>query len=268
LKTLLLSLLLASALLGAAADEAQLNLPRGAKAAWAVPEGAALPAGARFDVDAKGGVWLLPVSRVLTRADGVGLVLEQEMRDLAFDGGELRLASDLAAGGLRLTDVKGKVSGKVKPLLLAPGPGWRLAEGGTDGVVAFGWDEDAGRSALVRLNDRRKVLQWPERVLAAVAGGGAWYLATPSGVQRVSREGKAQPWGAVPGGISSLAWVEGAGLAAGGPQGVSLFTAAGKRRPLVSAKAPRVRGKSGALYVLLPSQGGVLKITGLSADAQ
>jgi hypothetical protein len=239
-------------------------LPQGAKAAWVVPQGKALPANARFEVDPAGGVWLLPVPRLLLGADGAALVLDDELRDLAFSGKELSVASDRAAGGLALRKLKSGLAGTLKRQMLLPGPGWRLAEG-PDGAVAFGFDPEQDKALLFRLKDRRKVLAWPERVLAAVGAEGAWFLSTPSGIQRISSSGAVQAWGALPGGASSLAWVQGAGLAAAGPLGVGLFSAAGKLRPLLDAKGPRVRGRGANLYVLLPDQGGVLKITGLGA---
>jgi hypothetical protein len=229
-----------------------------------VPQGKALSANARFEVDGGGAIWLLPVPRLLLGADGAGLVLDEELRDLAFSGGELSIATDRAAGGLALRKVKGGLAGKLKRQLLLPGPGWRLAEG-PEGAVAFGFDAELGKALLFRVKDRRKVLAWPERVLAAVGADGAWFLSTPSGIQRVSAAGTVQAWGALPGGASSLAWIQGAGLAAAGPMGVGLFSAAGKLRPLLDAKGPRVRARGANLYVLLPDQGGVLKITGLGA---
>jgi hypothetical protein len=250
--------------LAAAAAAPSLALPPGAKAVWALPQGAALPAGARFEVDAAGSVWLLPMPRLLTRADGAALVLDEMARDLVFDGRELLLATDLAAGGLKLRQLKGGLAAKVQRKLMLPGPGWRLAAG-SDGAVAFGFDADQGRSLLFRVQDRHKVLAWPERVLAAVGTAEGWFLATPSGIQRVSKAGALQAWGVLPGGASSLAWVQGAGLAAAGPKGAGLFTAAGKLQPLLDAQSPRVRARGSDLYVLLPEAGGVLKITGLGA---
>ena len=266
-RTLILAGLCAP-VLKAAGPEGSLRLPEGAKAAWAVAPGPALPPAARFDVDAKGGVWFLPAPRALIRADGLALALDDDARDLAFAGAKLCLATDLAAGDLKLRKRKAGVSAKLRRQLLLPSPDWRLAKGGPDGAVAFGWDPEAGRSVLVRVADRRKLLVWPERVLAADGTADAWFLATASGVERVSRQGASSRWGSLPGGVSSLAWVEGAGLAVAGPQGAALFQGPGKRLPLVSSKFARVRSRAGALYLLLPAQGGVLKITGLGVRAQ
>lgn len=265
-RTLIFASLCAPAL-GASGLGPRLKLPDGAKAAWAVAPGPALPSTARFDVDAQGGLWFLPTTRALIRADGLALVLEEEARDLAFSGSKLSLVTDLAAGDLKLHKHQAGVSAKVQRQLLLPSPDWRLAKGGPDGAVAFGWDPDAGQSVLVRVSDRRKLLAWPERVLAAEGTADAWFLATASGIQRVSRQGVSKHWGTVPGGVSSLAWVEGAGLAAAGPLGAALFSGPGKVKPLVNAKFARVRAHAGALYLLLPEQGAVLKITGLGATA-
>ena len=252
----------ASGLLAATAFP-QLSLPKGANATWATPPGEAVPATARFDVDAKGGVWFLPAPRILVRADGLGLVLDQGARDLIFSKEGLRVSSDTIAGPLQLKKLKSGWTAKIKSQLVLPSAAWRLAKGGPDAVVSFGWDEATNQSVVVRLLDRRKVLEWPERVLAAEGTQDAWFLATPSGVQRVSRQGASSFWGTLPGGVSSLAWVEGAGLAVAGPQGAALFTSPGKRLPLVKSLSPRVRALGPDLYILLPEFGGVLKITGL-----
>jgi hypothetical protein len=244
---------------------AGLLLPAGAKAAWVLAPGRALPATTRFDVDPDGRLWLLPVSRILSCSSGLMVALEKEVRDFAFSSQSLRLATDSVAGGLTLHKTARGLSGKVDRKLILPEGVWRLAKGGPDGVVAFGWEAENGHSVLYRVDDRRKVLVWPERVLAAEGTASAWFLATPGGIVRVSRQGEAKRWGSLPGGISSLAWVEGAGLVAAGPQGAALFKDAGKLLPLVVAKSPRVRARGNALYVLLPEQGGVLKITGLAA---
>jgi len=264
---LLLGLLFSAVPLISAPVGPGLLLPSGAKAAWVLAPGKALPAVTRFDIDAGGGLWLLPVPRVLTRGDGLSLVMEKEVRDLAFAPGSLRLVTDSVAGSLRLKKHKAGLAGQLQPKLILPSPAGRLAKGGPDGVVAFGWEADNARSVLYRVDDRRKVLVWPERVLAAEGTASSWFLATPSGIVRVSRQGQASRWGSLPGGVSSLAWVEGAGLVAAGPQGAALFRDAGKLLPLVVAKSPRVRSRGSALYVLLPEQGGVLKITGLAAPA-
>ena len=244
-----------------------LFLPAGAKSAWVLAPGKALAVSARFDVDPLGGVWVLPVPHALIRADGLGLVLEKEARDLAFGSGGLCLSTDLVAGPLRLHEGDKSRSGWIERKLLLPSSAWRLAKGGSDGVVAFGWDAESSQSVLYRVKDRHKVLAWPDRILAAEGSDSAWSLATPGGAFRVTRQGSATAWGQLPGGISSLTWLEGAGLVVAGPDGAALMTAPGKLKPLILAKSPRVRAHGGALYVLLPEQGGVLKITGLGADA-
>jgi hypothetical protein len=246
------------------AAEPSFALPAGAKASWVLPQGAALPSQARFEVDAKGGIWLLPVPRLLMGADGARVVLDEMAHDLAFSGPELLLGTDLATGGLKLRNLKDGLAAKVKRQLMLPGPGWRLASS-PHGAVVYGFDAEQGKSLLFRVKDRHKVLAWPERVLAAVGSDDAWFLSTPSGIQRISNGGALQAWGRLPGGASSLAWLEGVGLAAAGPKGVGIFSAAGKLRPLLDAKSPRVRARGSDLYVLLPEEGGVLKITGLGA---
>lgn len=246
-------------------DAFKVLLPKGAKAAWVLHQDQALPSGSRFEVDADGKAWVLTGPRVLFGSNGGVLVLDEAVRDIAFGGSQLIACTDLAAGSLRFHKVKGRNAAKVKRQMLLPEPSWRLAAG-PDSAAVIGFDPDKGRGELFRVKDQRKLLEWPARILAAVGTTDAWFIATPTGIQRISFSGKVQAWGALPGGVSSLAWVQGAGLAAAGPQGVALFAAPNKALPLSDAKSARVRARGSKLYVLLPEQGGVMQVTGLGAQ--
>ena len=244
----------------------KLALPTGAKAAWLIQPGKALPSGTRFDLDRQGNVWLLPVPNLLTRVDGAGVAMREPVRDLVFVNGVLSLVSDIAAGGLQVLKREHVRSGSVRRQLLLPGPGWRLADGGAAGAVAYGVDQDSGQSWLLRLKDRRKLLALPERILAVLGRPDGWYLSTPGGLLKVTSAGTVTHLGRVPGGASSLAWVDKAGLVAAGPQGAALVSG-GKAWPFLLTPNPRVRARGANLYVLVPFNGAVLKITGLHAPA-
>lgn len=264
----ILALLLLATLplaLAAASDEPKLLLPKGGKAKWVLHQDSALPDGSRFEVDADGKAWLLTGPRVLFGSNGAVLVLDEPVRDIAFGGSRLVASTDLAAGTLVTRKVKGRLAAKVKRQMLLPEPSWRLASGPQSAAV-IGFDAGTGKGQLYRVDDQRKILEWPARILAATGADGAWFLATPNGIHRVSSTGGVQAWGQLPGGVSSLAWVEGLGLAAAGPQGVGLFSAPRKVKALSDAKGARVRGRGGKLYVMLPAQGGIMQITGSGAQ--
>jgi hypothetical protein len=239
----------------------QLLLPKGAQAEWVMKSGRALPPGSRFEVDPDGHAWVLAGPRVLLSVDGNLLVLDQPLHDLVFGGSQLVASTDRVAGSLALRKLKGGMAASVKPQMLLPDAAWRLAAGPE--AAAFGFDDEKGRSFLFRVRDQRKILEWPQRILAAVGTKDAWFLSTPSGIERISLSGATQSWGSFPGGASSLAWVEGTGLAAAGPLGVGLFVKPGHLIPLSGARTVRVRARASHLYILVPEQGGVLRIKGL-----
>ena len=243
-----------------------LRLPAGSKAAWVMHQEKPLPEGSRFDIDKEGHAWVLMGPRILFASDGSTVVMEKPLRDIAFGGSYLAAATDLAVGRLELRLMKKRVLvAKVHPQLLLPEPSWRLASN-TASPAVIGFDGERGRGLLFRVDDQHKILEWPERILAAVGTEGAWFLSTPSGIERVAPNGAHQYWGVLPGGASSLAWVKDAGLAVAGPQGVAFFRAPNKIMGLSDAKGARVRARGNKLYVLLPEQGGVMQVTGLGAQ--
>ncbi len=133
------------------------------------------------------------------------------------------------------------------------------------------WDPDAGQSVFgpgqgpsPRAGSGRR------RVLAAAEGTtDAWFLATASGIRADAPGRASQNTGARCRGVSAAsAWVGRIRFGGGGPlRGRPFLRSPGKVKPLLNAKFVRVRSHAGALYLLLPEQGAVLKITGLGASA-
>jgi hypothetical protein len=257
-----LAAFLALALAGSlsAAPAKALNLPRGAKAAWVLKlKSTRLKDSVDFDVDRKGGLWLLPDPKILLRRDGLALVLAQPVDSLAFDPkGGIVLVAGQAEGRLGIRRVKAGLLGFLRDRLVLPGAHWSLADWNT----AFGPDHDDGGFSLVRLSSRRRLLVWPRRILAAARTPEGWVLSTPDALVRVDRGGRSKVIGRFPGGATGLAYVPGVGLAVAGPAGVGLLIH-GVARTLLMAPSPRVRAHGRDLYVLVPSLGGVLKISGL-----
>lgn len=243
----------------------QMRLPQGAKAAWLLHQAKPLPRLSRFEVDSQDNVWVLMGPRILFGSNGGTLVLEAPIHDVAFGGAQLYASTDSVAGPLSLHRHKNFMLAKVKSQLLLPDPSWRLAAGPASAAV-IGFDAESGKGQLFRVEDQRKVLEWPARILAAVGTADAWFLSTPAGIQRISSSGERKFWGLLPGGASSLAWVQGAGLVAAGPRGVALFRSPGKLLGLSDAADARVRARGAKLFVLLPEEGGVMQITGLGGQ--
>jgi hypothetical protein len=251
-------LLAAAAVLGAA--DPQLLLPQGVKADWAWGPGPALAASTRFTAGKKQ-LWLLPRPQFLTNNKGQSLLLLFEAQDMAQDRqGVLWFCDGKSAGTLDLApDLH---SAALKSRLLLPSAAWRLADGGEQGMLAWGSDPDDGQAALIRLRDRHVLLRWPRRLSAVADTPKGLVLATPAGLLRVADDGKAR---ALPflKAARSLAWVEGAGLAVADGEGVWLLPEGKAPIPFLSAAGVRLQSAGDSLYVLLPAQGAVLRLRGL-----
>lgn len=256
---LLLALSLSAAL---PADSGLLRAPKGLKTAWAWGPGPALPESARFSADAKR-VWLLSRPNFLVSSDKMGLILLFKADDLAQDAqGKLWLCDARAAGTLDPAPDRG--SAALKRQLLLPGPAWRLADGGDQGMLAYGSDPEDHRAKVLRLRDRRTLFELDRRILALQSTPRGLVVATPEGLLLLSANGSLEALG-FGRAVRSLAWVEGAGLAAATEDGAWLIPEQGKAVPVLSSKGVRLRAVGSSLYALLPSRGGVLRLQGLQA---
>ncbi len=245
--------------------EPRFFLPKGVQASWLVKPEQDLPPDCRFDVDSKGRAYLLVHPRILRLPTGSALPLKEDVRDLLLTSSDkLYLLSDRAAGPAELKgpDEEERTWARVKEKLLLPGAGWRLAEGGSQGVLAYGYNPDTQRYEAYRLRDRRKLLESEERIQALCADGGSLVAALPGRLLRFSEGSK--PKEVSSGGATQLVQVPGLGLAAAHPQGLTLIRAGRKPVPILEAAFPKIRARGGDLYVML-REGGILKLSGLAA---
>lgn len=197
--------------LGLSAAEVRVALPPGVQADWAYGPGPALPATARI-VPSRDALWILARPRILANNRGQALVLLFDAQDFVADTqGRFWLCDGRAAG--TLDPAPDCSAAALKTILLLPGAAWRLAGGGKQGPLAWGPDSEDGRSALIRLKDRRTLLRWPARLSAVADVPGGLVLATPTGLIQVDATGRAK---ALPlfQAVRALAWVTGVGLAA------------------------------------------------------
>lgn len=249
-----------SATLGAV--EPSLRLPKGLQAEWVLGPGAAFKPSARLLVE-HGQAWILAQPHALLSSRGEGLVLVDAALDADFDGQRrLWVSTERAAGMLKL-DAKGR-SAALRPKLLLPSPAWRLADGGGQGMLAYGSDPADGKAKALRLRDRRSLLEWPAHILGLQNTPQGLVLADPSGLWLINADGKPRAL-AFPRAARSMAWVDGAGLAVATEDGAWLLPLDGGPTPFLSAEGLRLRADGADLYVLLPAQGGVLRLRGLKA---
>lgn len=241
-----------------AADAGQ--LAPGLKAEWAFGPGPKLAAEARFVAQAKR-VWLLASKKVLVSSDGQALRLLFDAHDMVQEpSGKLWMCDAQAAGSLDFSP-DGRFAALETQLLL-PSPAWRLALAGEHGPVAYGSDPEDGRGKAIRLRDRRVLFDLPVRILAMEATPSGLALATPEGVAILGADGRLKAT-KLPLAARSLAYVDGAGLVAATDDGAWLLREGAKPLPFLSAPGLRLRAVGGALYALIPAEGGILRLRGL-----
>lgn len=247
-------------LLAAGASAAQPQLLAGLKGDWAFGPGPALSANTRFSPQGKR-IWVLPKPQALVASDRKALALLFNAQDMVQDGqGKLWFVDGRSAGSLDLApDLR---SAALKARLLLPSPAWRLADGGSFGILAYGTDPEDGQGKALRLSDRRAVFSLPVRLLALQGTPQGLALATPEGVFRLGPDGSLKNIG-FHRAVRSLAYVDGAGLVAATEDGAWLLREGAKPLPFLSAPGLRLRSVGSALYALIPAEGGILRLRGL-----
>ena len=225
-----------------AAPGPQILLPKGVEASWVFKSEKPAASAPLFDVDLKGGLWMLPHPRLLSLPSGGFLPSKEDLRDLAFDmKGRLYLISDRAAGTLQILkkDEDKRRWIRVKEKMLLPGPGWRLASG-AESMLCWGYNPETEMHEVWRLKDKRKLFASKDRIQALLPEGDK-FKAVKSGISHYARLGS----GAVFAAGATEVWLEGA-----------------KPLPLLEAAYTRIRARGSALYIGL-REGGVLKVEGL-----
>lgn len=235
------ALLLAAALQGG--EGAKILVPKGVEASWIYKSEKPAASAPAFDIDPKGGLWMLPHPRLLSLPSGGALPSKEDLRDLAFDAkGRLYLISDRAAGTLQVLpkDEDKRRWVRVKEKMLLPGPGWRLASG-AESMLCWGYNPETKMHEVWRLKDRRKLFESKDRIQALLPEGGKFKAAQ--------------------GGISHYARLESGAVFAAGATEVWLQGGA-KPLPLLEAPYARIRARGRSLYIAL-RDGGILKLEGL-----
>jgi hypothetical protein len=261
-RALILSLTAVALSAPVGADEPSLRLPKGLRADWVLGPGPAFKPSARLLVD-RGKVWVLAQPHAMVSSDGKGLVLEDAAQDLGLDAsGRLYISTDRAAGTLKPDKKLRSASLQVK--LLLPSPAWRLADGGSHGMLAYGSDPEDGQAKALRLRDRRALFQWPGRILGIQSTPKGLVVAGSEGLSLLADDGRITPL-AFPRAARSMAYVQGAGLAVATEDGAWLLPLDKGPTPFLSAPGLRLRAEGPILYALMPAQGGVLRLRGLEA---